>query len=707
VDSVTSLCFASLIGKRNTSQAWETCLQHGLLSASSIILRRHLKNSLPSSPEAALRRVNLEKCSISDYVDWIHRDLLPHFHSTDPTTRLSQPIEAICGYLLEATLATEVRDEHPLNSILLSELTLHMASSLLLTNTSSGVELLHRIQSMHSAMTLQVAIWSEWDEHLSYEEIVAGQLNGILSIRLRNRSISNPRDDIRSKIRPLMKRYHPNFDQMLYEWLVHTVQHSVILVMQSPDEGEEVRSDDDGNDDESDSRESIHIKRLVAVAESIEIPNYQAQAIICLLQTLSLPHITARLESYSIQTSPSSCPSLNAKMIQSLFQQLCLLSKLLEGRVSSAIADALAEAFRSYKLRQLAIKYHIKGFNPREPRQVRDAISLILSKIEISTSIPDALCFAEAYSTSGVDISNILVKALIHRILPATPEPIAMALSATGQESHERDHLIRSAMTCIPSDRLQVVLEDTCEYLLTVMGDVTAEAIENKIPAGSVERSTQDLFTSCASGALLISSFFLDHISDGTSGPAGAAAGAAGGGDTSHDHEDTSLSKKGAGGAAGTFPSSLAVGCPFITTDLLSTLKRMRKLILEFSLYLTTQQISDPKVCHEILTRAAIERANEVIEYYFNNEAAGSAGADSHTASLAEVMRQWTEQFLKLRKLTLLLNGSYVSLLSSMMKHCLVKGYMVPLPDSYSPFLSSHHFPLLCVRRIWECALPR
>jgi hypothetical protein len=678
-----SLSFSSLIGKKISAQTWEQCLRKGSLNASSVILRRHLQHTLPLSPDRVIRMVNLEACSMCDFIDWIHRDILPPLHAlaivdSKPPSPL---VEVICEDLITTVLATEVKDGHPYNSILLSELTLHIASSLLMSSSEAGKELLHRIQAIHSAMSLQAAIWTEWDEHLTYQDIVNGQLNGILSRRLRNLSITNPCDDIRTKIRPLMRRFHEatvSFDQMLYEWVVHTVQTSVILVMESePDQ----RRGGGGSDNPS--QEAIHIKRLVAVAEGIEVPNHQAQAIICLLQTLSLPHITSSLESYappqSDESSSSSVVS-NEEMINGLYRQLHSLSCHLEGKVSSSIADALSEAFRSYELRQLAIRYRIRGFNPREPKQVRDAISLILSKIHISSSISDAIRFAEGYSTSGVDLSHILVKAMIHRIIPLSPSLLNTAtepLVVNPDASQEKDNLLRSSLLCIPCDRLQVVVEDTCSYLLSLMSDFSSESIDQGIVAGRLDPTLQESFSSCATGALLMANFFLDQAATGSNdnGNGGVSESH---GLSSVDHPQVSSSSDPSREHASmkkTLSANL-LASPLITPELQNSLKRIKKLILEFSLHLCPHQMNDPKVCHDILTRTALASTEDII--------LGLNEGDSPPVGNTELLRLWTPQFLRLRKLCLLLNGSYVLLLSSMMKHCLVKGYMV----APSPFLS-------------------
>jgi hypothetical protein len=620
--------FFSLIGRVSSEKTWIDCILKSSLKASSSILQRQLRNILPESLEKVIRMPNLGSCPIPDFVEWFTNDILPQIHGPMGS---NINIDEVCKYLISTSLEIEKRDRHPYNAILLSQLALNIATSELVNYTTSGDKLLEEIQSIHASITLQVAVWINWSVHLPFQFIFKGGLKSILSIRLKTHLISDLQDDIAMRIRPLMDSYQANVDQMLLDWILYSVDHSVVLLT---NEEEEIRPEFEETFEEP---RNVHIRRLVLVSSSIQVPNFQAQAVICLLQTLTLPSAGAQIDPSEV---------MDEEALGELFHHLETSIQQIHGRVSNTIADSLDEALRSYKLRQLSLKYKIRSFNSRDSRQVRDAIDLILSKIHIPTSIPDALCFAEGYSTSGIDISNILVKALIHRLLP---------ISTTRLDTLDKENLVRSALEKIPLQRALVVFEDVTFYLTNFIEEIVGESEEIGVNKGNIGSSSYEIFSSAVHGALIIVNYFMDNFSCNSN-------------QSETDQVGPELS------VSGSNMISL-----FITPDLQTNLKKMKKLILEFSVYISPNQMKERNTCTEILNRIAIERTDEFI-IGFQNQLERNTSIENQTAVI-EVMRASANQFIKLRKLCLLLDGSYVSLLSSMMKYCLGKGQMV-IPSS-------------------------
>ena len=91
-------------------------------------------------------------------------------------------------------------------------------------------------------------------------------------------------------------------------------------------------------------------------------------------------------------------------------------------------------------------------------------------------SISDAIFFAKAYSMSDMNLSNIFMKALIHRILPITSDVKHEINSSQDRDQYplqsSSSSQLFSVMSLIPCEYLQIVLEDTCDYLLIVMNDL-------------------------------------------------------------------------------------------------------------------------------------------------------------------------------------------------------------------------------------------
>jgi hypothetical protein len=636
----------SLMGD-NCEQTYMECVASGCLDAASIILKMHLHDVLPAPCDTLLSSVASEH-SITNIVDWARRDILPSLHRLcmmcdsaadesegDEATSGARVAENVCNLLLDFAKKFEKSHKSAVDAIAASSLAVQIASSMLDNCSDDSECTAARAHSVHKVLDLEVTAWRMLGLTVGYDTVEQGGLRGILDVRLRSVEESAIVRDIQERIRPLISSYGGDVDDMLFNWISATLKSSVVKT--DGDDSETEAETPENPDDEDAGFASVQVTRLVNVADGIGHPNLKARAVIILLQMLST---SACAESSSQDSSFL------------VFETLSRMRDEVSGYITASIADSLQEAFRTHRLRALASKYAIKALNLRDPKQIREAVSLIVTKTQISSSVTDALNFAESYSSAGVDICGMLVRALVTRILPLETDNVV-----------NKDECVKAALRDIPRSKLRVVAEDTCSYLMSVVDGICLDAFQRGLKMGCLpDKKREGEFSDAISGVLQVSSYLLDAKSD--------------------DHSPLPSSDVQGGSKLRDItaaPSSFAAqksmyDSSYVTTEFQTDVKRIKKLHSDFSVFIAFDSLWSRESCIDIVKQLAVKRCDEILVEVEANKSQPAPVSDlvfchgivTHSSSLSGI-----------RKLCAVLDTSFVFALNSMQRYVLSKGSMV------------------------------
>ena len=669
----------------NVDWTWKRCIRSGFLKESSIILHKHMSGQIPkdllskhlspcitklfclltgcknSAPGAPL----LASVEVEDILTWIQEDILPMVLSeaqgsrcesedTAEETKVAAVIE-ICRFIIALSREAETYDTHPFNALSAAEVAVLLSSSLItptvleVEDFSEVVNLQTEAKSLQQVLRLQAALLQNWNQKLTYDDICLAGLSGALS----NHLISVPESElhacIATVVRPLIIEFEESLDAMLYDWINETIKSTVISnddenIMDSSFHNLKCASEDD--DEGTDNGATVQHSRLVIVAAAIQQPEVRAKAILLLLQILPMK-------------SDEICSGGN----ENLSGPLATLSSMVvdvSPLVTADARDALTEALRTRQLRQLARKHGVEGFDPRNIRQAKAVVNVIIRSIPKTSkqsshlsveNITDVLTFVDAYSSSSIDTSGLLTKALLYRIIPSH-----FALDKTSSVcSYEDTTSLQVAIDHIPVKYVGIVLEDTCSYLVDLIDDIS-DCCKDNVSSEVERQNSRRLFSSAVTGAVSIASTFLDLRGDATSGLASNNSTVA--------LENINIQRN----AQDTF----------INAALYSSLKHVRKLAGEFDVYFSLEELKDDGICRELVKLEAQKRAEELIVAMRTMTESLSSSGDTTIPS--EVL---TPVPASLRKLCILLNVSHTFAYQKMMKYALGRGNMVRTYDFY------------------------
>ena len=643
----------------------------------------------------------LSVMQVEDIVVWLQVDILPALRDgiVDECREGDAALLELCTFLLELSRASEACDDHPFNALSVADLVATLSASL--SSEELGQEC-KRVQEeaavLRQNLYLQASLLQQWNQKLSFAEISTTGLSGALAAHLRSVPEEALLESITLTVRPLILQFNESLDAMLYEWIHETI-HSTVISNDSTDAGDSSRetrhADDDsdrnvgwdhqgrggrgggrnrdgdtvelgeqsldGDGDEEGSFSSCCVRhsRLVVVAAAIELPEIQAKALLLLLQILPM---TAD----EISTAPA--PTSNSSSGRSAIATLRVMVQDVSPLITADARDALVEALRTRQLRQLAWKYNIQGFDPRNQRQAKAVVNVMIRRTGVSStdtdtniatnagsaavtsssvdSIVDVLTFVEAYSSSSIDTSGLLTKALLYRIIPSH---FSLSHAAPVSTFSNARTPLQAALDCIPSHYLSVVLEDVCSFLVDLVGDLSASCQDSEAEDCPHLRS---MFAAAVSGAVTICSTFLDLRSE---------------------QSDT----RGATGAVRSTPSTVLMEnittqrnthTTFINSEMYLSLKRLRKLSSEFDIYFCLQELNDENICRALLQKQAERQADILIAAMATRTVSTGAGApQEHVVPVPA----------HLRKLCSLLDVSHMFVSQKMMRYVLARGHLV------------------------------
>lgn len=629
----------SLLGD-NCNQTYIACVSSGRLEAASAILKIHLHDMLPATCDTLLSSVS--QCPINEVVDWVKRDVLPSLHrqttisnslidesecdeelDEEPTGSVA---DRVCNLLLAFAIESEKAQRNPYDALLAANLAVYIASSMLDSGSADNDSTTCRANAVQKVLDLEVSAWRKLGLQISFETVEKGGLNGIVDMRLRSLEESEIVSDIQTRLRPFLTCHNGDVDDMLFNWIMDTLKSSVVKT--DGDDDDELVDDNEEADEEV-RYGSVQVTRLVNVADGMNHPNLKALAVISLLQILSA------------SACVGSAPHDSSQVV---FETLSRMRDEVSGSITNSIADSLLEAFRTHKLRALAAKYAIRSLNLRDPKQIREAVSLIVTKTNIPSSVADALNFAESYSSSGVDICAMLVRALVCRIIPLDVADV-----------DNKDESVKAALQVIPRNKLTVVAEDTCSYLMSVVDAICIDSSRRGLKMGSLhDKKSEFEFAEAINGVLQVSSYLLDAKSD----------------DLSTLAPDTQVIKQTSSVTAlrNIYESS------YITTEFQTDLKRIKKLHSDFSVFIGLESLWSRESSVDIVKQHAIKKCDEIlgeVEAHRDHPNTVSKldicnGIVGHSNALGA-----------LRKLCTVLDVSFVFALHVMQRHALTKEIMV------------------------------
>ena len=634
----------SLMGD-NCRDTYLTCVSSGCLETASVILKMHLHDELPLPCDELLESIDRTACSTNGIVDWLRRDALPSLHrhclndADDCHAAGVSIVENVCELLLQFAKESERICCHPFDAIAASELAVHLASSALNDSSERAANISAHASAVHKVLELQAAAWTILGLQVNFGLVEKGGLHGILDVRLRGVDESSILHDVNDKLRPMMASYGENVDDMLFSWITDTLRSSVVMT-----DVEEVDVVADGDGESDFTHSSVQVTRLVNVAQAIRHPNLKARAVISLLQMLSAP------ASVDISSDDSSAV---------VFEKLSSMRDEVHGVVSSSISDSLIEAFRTHKLRVIASKYSIRCLHLRDPRQVREAVGLIVTKVQVPTSMEDALCFAESYSSSGVDICGVLVRGLVHRILPHQ--------SDLESDRIDREEIVSRALRIIPHSKLCIVVEDTCSLLVSVVNDICEEAKCSGLDTGYLPSKVKESeFMEAINGILQVSTYLLD---------AKCCEGNASSDVVSAVPRDA-LPFGTVDNCPGSASSRSIFESTVVTQEFQFAVKQLKKLYSEFSYFVSLNSLWDKNCCIDIIRQTTNKKCEDILMEVEAKSAPSSPTLSVETASL--ILSQSTS-LSGIRKLCSILCVSFVFALQNMQRYVLAKGHMVGL----------------------------
>lgn len=450
------------------ARLWTDCVTAGALRDASLIMSRHLSDSLgveSSSSSLSCGAMILAFKSIpedvlpSDIVTWFRADVLPHLHwwTEDRTFQTSGPGSLASLLVAElcrrASLSAELLS-HPFEALLAADLAVALASSF--SNTRE-VEVIHgpssdeavdaRSRALLLNLQIQAAIWRGWGDKNRpvISDVEDLGLCGLVRERLWNlRDIEDEIvGDVTYVIEPVLMEFGVVLDDVLQKWVQDAVEQRVVLVdtnalvkqsdvdtdtnnngsNNSNRNGRDSNSDrQDREDDEEDV--TCTLSRLVSVVSLIKDSHrrvnsllllFQVPAVdvseerpVVLLEDESSPSLQEEQSTPCLQSdSAGSNPTISCPISVSTIDRLCALAQAACLLVEPVASEALREALRLHRIKTLAASYGVVSFDPRDRHQIRAVASVIALRAGRTHALRDAMEFASSWGTDSADLSGM------------------------------------------------------------------------------------------------------------------------------------------------------------------------------------------------------------------------------------------------------------------------------------------------------------
>lgn len=510
---------------RNT---WMKYVSEGDLQIASILSNRHLRHILTARDCCAALLALPESVTANDCTQWVQSEVLPKLVQTIQLhhPRAEEYLVSACNFLISRAETTT----DPQDAVMLSGLAVEISSLYLGENYNDTTA---RHVRTHEILTIHAAISIEWFCNMSYEEVKQGGIVAVLHAMLWSTDTHDLMSFLKQRASPTLLRFNQSMDTVLSNWIIDTTSTRVISY--------DVKNE---NDDDS-----VSYDRLAIVTSVIENAALRARSIMALYQVLTI-----------LRNSDTT------RNLSALCMQLEEMAATIIDKVDTTTREALLEAAKLEKLRDTAAVYHITGFDIRDKRQIRSVISLIIAQTDSPTSVSDALSIVDTYSSYGIDVTSVLSKALVYRLL----QP---------DVNYSRDSLTHQVIQYIPQSRTVPVFEDAVHNLLAQLEEqrmeyLSSEAIDNGKLLNDIAKSN---YVQALLGATLLTSIFCDELKPSLS-------------NLGHTHLSHTLH-----------------------TDLLLQLKKLRILQSEFDLYLKVDDFGNEKLCGAFVKQYVEKHVDELL----------------------------------------------------------------------------------------------
>jgi hypothetical protein len=438
------------------ARLWKDCVTAGALRDASLIMSRHLSDSLSvesgSSSLSCGAMISafksIPECVLpSDIVTWFRADILPRLHrwTEDPTFQTSGSgslASLVVAELCRRALLSAELLSHPFEALLAADLAVALASSFSHTREveiPQGSRSLKTVDTQSRVLLLnlqiQAAIWRGWGNknRPAISDVEDLGLCGLVRERLWD--LKDIEDeivgDVTYVIEPVLKEFGIDLDDVLQKWVQDAVEQRVVLV----DRKVPVKQSDcdtnikrrgiasDGHDrDDDDEDATCTLSRLVNVVGLIKDPHRRVNSLLLLFQ---VPAVDVNDErSVAAQQSTSSPPSdsaANGPTCISTIDRLCALAQAACPLVEPVASEALREALRLHRIKTLAASYGVVSFDPRDRHQIRAVASVIALRAGRTHALRDAMEFASSWGMDSADLSG--TGAPHYTILPLSALP--------------------------------------------------------------------------------------------------------------------------------------------------------------------------------------------------------------------------------------------------------------------------------------------
>jgi hypothetical protein len=425
------------------ARLWIDCVTAGALRDASLIMSRHLSDSLSvesgSSSLSCGAMISAfksipESVPPSDIVTWFRADVLPRLHrwTEDPTFQTSG-LGSLTSLLVaelcrRASLSAELLS-HPFEALLAADLAVALASSFSHTREveipqGSRSDKTVDAQSKKLLLNLQIqaAIWRGWGDknRPTITDVEDLGLCGLVRERLWDlRDIEDEIvADVTYVIDPVLKEFGIALDDVLQKWVQDAVEQRVVLVdnkvpvkQSDSDTNIKRRSNaSDGHDRDDDEEDATcTLSRLVSVVGLIKDSHRRVNSLLLLFQVPAVDVNEERSVAAQQSTSPTPSDSIfdvDSPTSMSTIDRLCALAQAACPLVEPVASEALREALRLHRIKTLAASYGVVSFDPRDRHQIRAVASVIALRAGRAHALRDAMEFASSWGTDSADLSG-------------------------------------------------------------------------------------------------------------------------------------------------------------------------------------------------------------------------------------------------------------------------------------------------------------
>lgn len=464
-------------------------------------------------------------------------------------------------------------------------------------SVESSCNAVQRIDSFFLLLRLQSETCRRLGQYYPVSELQSLELAGVVSEYLWKVPEACLAEKITSTAKPLVEMFGGDMSSILAGWVGDAVADRVVLDKEVPSVNvkecsAECKSIDElmkllavsaADEDFGGDCSECNLSRLVLGAGLIEHSPRRAETVLLLLQTPAISGTEESDEYVEAEEEASDSREVHPVLTNSVCTTALTLmaAQLLEPEavlLPPSLFDSLSAALRGQKIRSLAYKYGVApgGFDPRSQRQVRLLVGLVSSRADMEESIADSLYIAEIWGTTGhggLDVSSVLSRAIIARITDPTLV--------------DGDSVLIRALRQVPLRNIPLVVEEVLACVLGGLEDLYRQSCSATIARLEDEKDRAYCKQLCR-GATVVTTTYLDLCARQSSG--------------------TSL-----------IPSMRTTGAIMLrdqstsaSTELIAQLKRLH-LLQQLGLYLSLSALRCAKICQEIASTLAAQRADELL----------------------------------------------------------------------------------------------